>query len=248
LRLTPNISLRSGGPFNITTGRDNNGDNSFSDRPAFAKPGDPGAIATRFGTFNPFPLPGDEIIPRNFGQGPGSVSVNLGISKTFGFGPPPNNFPGLNANRGQQNTQGQRQGNAQAQNQRRGGRGETTAGRSNQGGGGAARGGQNAGGQARGGQAAGGGMMVMGGGGGGMMVMGGPGGFGGNRHKYNLTFSINVTNVLNHLNEGRFNGTLTSPFFGRSNSVGGFGGGGGGFGGFGFSGARRIDVSMRFNF
>ena len=86
--------------------------------------------------------------------------------------------------------------------------------------------------------------MVMAGGGGGMMMMGGPGGFGGNRHKYNLTFSINAINVLNHQNEGQYNGTLTSPFFGRSNSSGG----GGGFGGFGFNGARRIDLSLRFNF
>ena len=78
-----------------------------------------------------------------------------------------------------------------------------------------------------------------------MMMMGGPG-FGGNRHKYNLTIGINATNVLNHVNEGRFNGTLTSPFFGRSNSLGG-GGGGGPFG-FGGNGARRIDVTLRFSF
>ena len=87
-------------------------------------------------------------------------------------------------------------------------------------------------------------MMMAGGGGGGMMMMG-PGGFGQTRHKYNLTFSINAINVLNHQNEGQFNGTLTSPFFGRSNSSGG---GGGGFGGFSFNGARRIDLSLRFNF
>jgi hypothetical protein len=88
--------------------------------------------------------------------------------------------------------------------------------------------------------------MVTTGGGGAMMMMG-PGGFGGNRHKYNLTISINASNVLNHFNEGRFNGTLTSPFFGRSNNAGG--GGGGGFGGFGgFGGSRRIDLSLRFNF
>jgi len=80
-------------------------------------------------------------------------------------------------------------------------------------------------------------MMIGGGGGGPVMMMGGPG-FGGVRHKYNLTFSVNAINVLNHFNEGQFNGTLTSPFFGRSNS-----GGGGGVGG-----ARRIDLTMRFNF
>jgi len=252
LRLTPNINLRSGGPFNITTGRDNNGDNQFSDRPAFANPGDPGAIVTRFGTFNPNPQPGDEIIPRNFGQAAGSISVNLGISRTFGFGPPPNNFPGMSAaNRG--NQQGRQQGGAQAQNQRgaggRGAQGGGTQGSGAQGGGAqGGRGAANAGGQARGGQAAGGGptTMVMAGGGGGMMMMGGPGGFGGNRHKYNLTISINASNVLNHFNEGRFNGTLTSPFFGRSNNAGGGGGGFGDFGGFG--GGRRINVSLRFNF
>lgn len=237
VRLTPNLSIRSGGPFNIVTGRDNNGDNQFSDRPAFANPGDPGAIVTRFGTFNPIPRPGDVIIPRNFGQGPGSVSVNLGISKTFGFGPPPNNFPGLA--RGQQTSPGaqnpQREG--QAQNERRGGgRGEAGRGQ----GANSGRGGPAGGAQTRGGQGGGGGPVMMGGGGP-VMMMGGPG-FGGGRHKYSLTFGINVANILNHVNEGRYNGTLTSPFFGQSNSV--FSGGGG----FGFSGARRIDLNLRFSF
>ena len=259
IRLNPNINLRSGGPFNILTGRDNNGDNQFSDRPAFAKPGDPGAIVTAFGTFNPFPLPGDEIIPRNFGQGPGSVSFNLGVSRTFGFGPPPNNFPGMAAANRPQQQGGRQQGAMQAQNQRGGaaggGRGgqASSGGRGGQAGGGAqqsSRGGGNAGGgQARGGGPAGGGgptmIMAGGGGGGGMMMMGGPGGFGA-RHKYNLTLAINAMNVLNHFNEGRINGTLTSPFFGKSNNAGG--GGGGGFGPFGGGGARRIDVSLRFNF
>ncbi|MEK6323406.1 MAG: carboxypeptidase regulatory-like domain-containing protein [Acidobacteriota bacterium] len=251
IRLTPHINLRTGGPFNITTGRDNNGDNQFSDRPAFASPGDPGAIVTRFGAFNPNPQFGDEIIPRNFGQGPGSISVNLGISRTFGFGPPPNNFPGMGANRaGPQTTQGQQQGGRQAQNQRGGGRGDNSggsnAGAQGRGGqaAGGARGGSNAGAQGRGGQGGAGGPTMISGGGGQVMMMGGPG-FGGNRHKYNLTVSINANNVLNHVNEGRFNGTLTSPFFGRSNSFGG-GGGGGPFGSGG--GARRIELTMRFNF
>ena len=86
------INAWSGRPFNILTGRDNNNDNSFSDRPAFANVGDPGAIVTSFGVFNPNPTTFDEIIPRNFGQGPGYVSVDINISKTFGFGPPPNNW------------------------------------------------------------------------------------------------------------------------------------------------------------
>lgn len=77
------------------------------------------------------------------------------------------------------------------------------------------------------------------------MRMGGPGFGGGSRYKYNLTISVNVANILNHVNEGRYNGTLTSPFFGQANAV--FSGGGG-VGGFGFSGARRIDLNLRFSF
>lgn len=88
-RLSPFIFARSGTPFNITTGRDNNGDTLFTDRPAFANPGDPGAIVTAFGVFNPNPQPGDVIIPRNYGNGPSEISVNLNLSKTFGFGSAP---------------------------------------------------------------------------------------------------------------------------------------------------------------
>ena len=36
VRVNPFVILSSGRPFNITTGRDNNGDTLFTDRPAFA--------------------------------------------------------------------------------------------------------------------------------------------------------------------------------------------------------------------
>ena len=42
-----------------------------------------GAVTTAFGVFNPNPGPNDRIIPRNFGTGPGSVKVDLYISKEF---------------------------------------------------------------------------------------------------------------------------------------------------------------------
>ncbi len=85
-RFSPLVQVSSGRPFNITTGRDNNGDTIFTDRPSFAAPGDPEAIITRFGAFNPNPQPGDRIIPRNLGRGAGQVSVNLNFTKTFSFG------------------------------------------------------------------------------------------------------------------------------------------------------------------
>jgi len=56
VRLSPFITARSGAPFNITTGTDLNGDTIFNDRPAFATPGQSGAIVTPWGTFNPIPL------------------------------------------------------------------------------------------------------------------------------------------------------------------------------------------------
>ncbi|MGE0128330.1 MAG: carboxypeptidase regulatory-like domain-containing protein [Blastocatellales bacterium] len=85
-RISPLVQISSGRPFNITTGRDNNGDTIFNDRPSFASPGDPEAVVTRFGVFNPNPRPGDRIIPRNLGRGFGQVSVDMNFTKTFAFG------------------------------------------------------------------------------------------------------------------------------------------------------------------
>ena len=78
------ISARSGIPFNITTGRDTNGDLLFAERPAFATDlNRPGVIATPFGAFDTNPLPGQQLIPRNFGTGPGFLSANMEISRSF---------------------------------------------------------------------------------------------------------------------------------------------------------------------
>ena len=77
----------SGRPFNITTGRDTNGDTVFSERPAFATDlNEPGVVVTPLGAFDPTPSRGQTIIPRNFGRGPGFISFNLGLSKTIKFG------------------------------------------------------------------------------------------------------------------------------------------------------------------
>jgi hypothetical protein len=87
LRLNPLVIWTSGRPFNITTGRDTNNDSLFTERPAIATDlTKPGVIVTRFGAFDPNPALGQEIIPRNYGDGPSFFNVNLGLSKTFGFG------------------------------------------------------------------------------------------------------------------------------------------------------------------
>jgi len=96
--LSPLIIARSGTPFNITTGRDANGDTLFTERPAFATDlAKTGVIITRFGAFDPNVAPGLRIIPRNFGDGPSFFSVNLRLSKRFGFGPRPSNSPAAQA-------------------------------------------------------------------------------------------------------------------------------------------------------
>ncbi len=196
-RIGSHLRGQTGGAFNITTGRDNNLDLSFSDRPAFANPGEPGAIVTRFGTFNPNPGPGDQIIPRNFGQGPGQFFVSLNLSKTFGFGPTRGGFGGQASNNNQNNQQNQQAQNRRGgDNQRGGNQGGNQRGGGNQGGG-------------RGGFTGGGGF------GGGQMG----GFFGGDApQKYNLTISINADNLLNSTNPRGYNGTLTSPLFGVSNN------------------------------
>ena len=77
----------SGSPFNITTGHDTNGDNAFTERPAFATDlNKPGVVMTPYGALDPNPSPGQRIIPRNFGQGPAFFSVNMGASKSWKFG------------------------------------------------------------------------------------------------------------------------------------------------------------------
>ena len=219
-RINPYIFANSGRPFNITTGRDNNRDTQFSDRPSLANLGEPGAIVTRFGVFNPDPRPGDSIIERNFGQGPGSVTVNVSVAKTFGFGPPPNNLQNRAA-------AGQDQNGQQGQNQRGANRGRNTQGGNPGAGSGLPAGGFGGGGPVmmRGGSGGGG----MGGGG-----MGGGGFFGGDaRHKYNLTLAVEANNVFNHTNLAGFSGVLSSPFFGLANRA---------------NQPRRITASLRFNF
>ena len=88
IRLSPFIIVRSGAPFDITTGRDLLGDTVFTSRPAFA--GDltgAGIVDTAFGNFNLNAPPGALVIPRNYGEGPGYFTINLRVGRTFGFGP-----------------------------------------------------------------------------------------------------------------------------------------------------------------
>jgi hypothetical protein len=81
------IRMASANKFNITIGRDINGDAVFTDRPAFATDlTKPGVIVTRFGAFDTNPAPGQPIIPPYFGAGSTLFFINLRASKTINFG------------------------------------------------------------------------------------------------------------------------------------------------------------------
>lgn len=88
--LNPFIVANTGPPFNITTGRDVNLDRQANERPSFAGPNANCALltikCTPFGNFNLEPLPGEQIVPRNFGNSPGSFVVNLRVNRSFAFG------------------------------------------------------------------------------------------------------------------------------------------------------------------
>ena len=88
IRLSPLLFLTSSSPFNITVGEDLNGDSIFNDRPGFATSQSipENVVTTSFGTFDTVPVAGATIIPVNYGTGPSRISMNLRVSKTFGFG------------------------------------------------------------------------------------------------------------------------------------------------------------------
>jgi hypothetical protein len=84
-RLSPFLIASSGIPFNITSGTDPFQSNHYNVRPSFATCTP--ANQTKFGCFDTAFTPGYTPIPVNYGDGPGRFSLNLRLSKTFGFGP-----------------------------------------------------------------------------------------------------------------------------------------------------------------
>ena len=88
LRFSPMAVAQSGNPFNIVLSNDLNGDSYFNDRPTFASnPNSPTVVDTKYGDFNTAPLPGEKVIPINYGTGPVQFTFNLRASKSIGFGP-----------------------------------------------------------------------------------------------------------------------------------------------------------------
>jgi hypothetical protein len=93
-RLSPFMVVSSGSPFNITTPLDLNGDQIYNDRPGLVSTATcplgtspTGNIyCTPLGTFDASGATG-KLLPINYATGPNHFSMNLRLTKTFGFGP-----------------------------------------------------------------------------------------------------------------------------------------------------------------
>jgi hypothetical protein len=224
LSLNPMVMANTGRPFNIITGFDDNRDGIINDRPAFADANTPAfdLVRTQWGDFDLRPKPGQTIVPRNYGEGPGFFTVNLRVGRAFSFGDLPGAAERRATAKAQEEQQRQQRGNNRGGDRASNNRGGNT-------GGGAPRGG---------------GPQVTPGVGGGMMIMmGGPPAAEGKR--YTMNFSLNFINLLNRTNYGQPVGNLRSVNFGESlfpASSFGFGGGNPN------AGNRRIQASVRFSF
>jgi len=88
IRFSPFIVYRSSQPFNITDGSDYLNSNTFTERPSFTTLpcGTVNVVCTPYGNFDIAPAPGTPMIPRNYGNGPALFTINLRVSKTWGFG------------------------------------------------------------------------------------------------------------------------------------------------------------------
>jgi hypothetical protein len=81
LELSGTLNAAGDSRYNITTGFDNNGDGDFNDRPQYASPGDPDAIATPFGQL--VLSGGLGTLPRNKGAMPWTVYLNGNLQRSF---------------------------------------------------------------------------------------------------------------------------------------------------------------------
>ncbi len=81
IQLSGDFSGRGDSHYNVTTGFDNNGDGNFNDRPQYATPGTPGAIATPFGLL--VATGGSGVFPRNQGVMPWRFYLDTNLQRAF---------------------------------------------------------------------------------------------------------------------------------------------------------------------
>ena len=89
--MSPFITASSGAPYNITTGRDTNGDSITAERPSIVAlgagqcTGSNYYYSSAFGCFNLNPAPGTSI-SRNYARGPGAFTMSMRLMRTWTIG------------------------------------------------------------------------------------------------------------------------------------------------------------------
>ncbi len=93
LQLANQFSARTGRPYNITTGTDNNGDGVFNDRPSYAGSASSGSgvYATPFGSLTANTVNGN--VPRNLGTMPSLWRWSSDLSRAFVLNPRDKDHP-----------------------------------------------------------------------------------------------------------------------------------------------------------
>ncbi len=87
-RASPFMIFNSGTPYNVTVGgQDLSGDLQFNDRPAFAANVSGSCLSPTQACHYAIPATPYTPIPINYLTGPNQFTLNLRLSKTFGFGP-----------------------------------------------------------------------------------------------------------------------------------------------------------------
>ena len=79
------LDAENGGPYNITTGTDANGDGDFNDRPSYASAPGAGVYSTRFGLLTTNTVNGN--VPRNLGTMPARLHLDGNLSRVFTLNP-----------------------------------------------------------------------------------------------------------------------------------------------------------------
>jgi hypothetical protein len=91
IQVSPFMIGQSGNPYNITTGSDNNKDQSYNDRPYLAPGAHVDGVNVKTIGCGTFALSGSQptgasIVPINYCTGPSLFTFNVRLTKTWGFG------------------------------------------------------------------------------------------------------------------------------------------------------------------
>src|SRR5437867_2603592 len=87
---SPLVTVASGPPFDITAVRDIYGTTFVNGRPGIGTyPNKPDVSPTIYGLLDPNPTPGERILHRNYGRGPGMIFFNAHVGKAVKLGPKP---------------------------------------------------------------------------------------------------------------------------------------------------------------